>query len=66
MGATGIRTGITIGTATDAEGSHRARPVRLVALGRFAKRDVRKQTVNDASQVGRTGTRALVNRDLIG
>jgi hypothetical protein len=33
MGATGILTGITIiGTTTNAEGSHRARPVRLVAL----------------------------------
>jgi hypothetical protein len=32
MGATGIRTGITIGTATDAQGNQRARPGRLVAL----------------------------------
>jgi hypothetical protein len=32
MGATGIRTGITIGTATDAEGNQGARPGHLVAL----------------------------------
>jgi hypothetical protein len=37
MGATGIRTGTTIGIATDAEENRRARPGHLVALFLFLR-----------------------------
>jgi hypothetical protein len=74
-GATGIPTGIIIGTTTDAEGkpqsatssSGRARILGWIETSCcFAKRDVGKQTVNDASQSGRTGAKALPKRDFIG